>query len=233
MIRTPLQCRDKWENHFRSFRKVRDWEKGIPSGLSSFWDMNGQEHESHGLPRSFDHSMFGILEVRFGNDVLVDPGDILVDSSERIFNECNASHGGNGNASRDGGVYDDGGQNDDVSATDQNSTGKKRRGKESRTADFKREFQDISKNLMETMERSSTARSQEQGKHVHDLLAIQERHAKAAEQQANAINSSLAQITSLLGAYLVEDNRVCFYAPSHRHIFLWSFPFVMLYFQVD
>ncbi|MCO5604554.1 hypothetical protein L7F22_058721 [Adiantum nelumboides] len=81
VTRTPLQCCDKWEIHFPNYCKIQNCEKFIPSGLSSFWQMDPQERQSHGLPKSFDKTMFGILDSRFGADVLGDPGDIIVDSS--------------------------------------------------------------------------------------------------------------------------------------------------------
>ncbi|MCO5584654.1 hypothetical protein L7F22_038585 [Adiantum nelumboides] len=73
VTRMPLQCRDKWENHFPKYRKIQNWEKAIPSRLSSFWQMDPQERQSHGLPRSFDKTMFEVLDSQFGADVLVDP----------------------------------------------------------------------------------------------------------------------------------------------------------------
>ncbi|MCO5590546.1 hypothetical protein L7F22_044517 [Adiantum nelumboides] len=83
--KASLQCKDKWENTFPKYKKIRDWDKAVPSGKNTFALMSVDERLEGGFPKSFDSHMYEILESRFGIDVLVDPGPILVDSSsERL-----------------------------------------------------------------------------------------------------------------------------------------------------
>ncbi|MCO5610225.1 hypothetical protein L7F22_064461 [Adiantum nelumboides] len=197
VTRTPLQCRDKWENHFSKYRKIQNWEKSIPNGLSSFWHMDPQERQSHGLPKSFEKTMFEILDSRFGADVLVDPDDIIVDSSM------------NPDGAKEGGV------DTSTHVANPSSTGNRRRGEESRVSVLKRDFQDISKNLIDSMEtaaerantqekhaegnfqdisknlidsmETAAERAKTQEKHAEGTLAVQERFVKAAKEQVQVL----------------------------------------------
>ncbi|MCO5569338.1 hypothetical protein L7F22_023050 [Adiantum nelumboides] len=85
--KSPLQCRDKWENTFPKYKKIRDWDKAVPSGKNSFELMSVDERLEGGFPRMFDMNVCEILESRFGSDVLVNPGPILVDTSSEILGD--------------------------------------------------------------------------------------------------------------------------------------------------
>ena len=88
---------------------------------------------------------------------------------------------------------------------DPSCTGKKRTQKQSKAAGVKREFQDLSKNLMESMERQAEARTSEQKRQVQALLLVQERQAKATKDQAVVLQASISKLTDFLGAYIARQ----------------------------
>ncbi|MCO5549294.1 hypothetical protein L7F22_002762 [Adiantum nelumboides] len=192
-MRTALQCMDKWDNVFPKFKRIRDWDRAVPSGLSSWSQMDGDEREARGLPRCFDDTLYLLLEQHFSNDRSVDPGPNVIDSSSVTYDKCNPQ-ATQGEGDGDGG-------NVEVPS----STGKKRASVPSKSAGIKREFQDISKNLMDSMNRSSKERMVEQKKQVQDLLAMQERQVKAVEDHVVVLENSMSKVLDLLGAYLARQ----------------------------
>lgn len=90
-------------------------------------------------------------------------------------------------------------------AEDPSSSGKKRAQKQGRPAGVKRDFQEISKNLIESMERQAEARSSEQRRQVQDLLVVHERQAKAAQDQVTMLQGSISKLTDFLGAYMARQ----------------------------
>jgi hypothetical protein len=46
VVRTPGQCKDKWDHTRKDFKKVWNYEQNTPSGRSNFWAMTGSEGKS-------------------------------------------------------------------------------------------------------------------------------------------------------------------------------------------
>ncbi|MCO5594075.1 hypothetical protein L7F22_048096 [Adiantum nelumboides] len=226
VMRTALQCMDKWDNVFPKFKRIRDWDRAVPSGLSSWSQMDGDEREARGLPRCFDDTLYLLLEQHFSNDRSVDPGPNVIDSSSVTYGKlsscflfhcmkdhyyhfftleltllnCRCMQDKCNPQATQGEGDGDGGNVEDPS-----STGKKRASVPSKSAGIKREFQDISKNLMDSMDRSSKERMVEQKKQVQDLLAMQERQVKAVEDHVVVLENSMSKVSDLLGAYLARQ----------------------------
>ncbi|KAH9327964.1 hypothetical protein KI387_000072, partial [Taxus chinensis] len=80
--RTPNQCRDRWEHIQPDFKKIRDYEANIPSGHDSYWTMTVQERNDKKLPPKYPEEVFHSMEVNFGQDRAINPGNITIDSSD-------------------------------------------------------------------------------------------------------------------------------------------------------
>ncbi|MCO5578181.1 hypothetical protein L7F22_032019 [Adiantum nelumboides] len=89
--KSALQCRDKWENTFPKYKKVRDWDRAMPSRKNSYALMTVDERVKGGSPKTFDNAMYNILESRFARDILVDPGPIWIDALVETLEQLNST----------------------------------------------------------------------------------------------------------------------------------------------
>jgi hypothetical protein len=46
VVKTPYQCKDKWDHTHKDFKKLWDYEQNTPSEKSSFWAMTRSEGKS-------------------------------------------------------------------------------------------------------------------------------------------------------------------------------------------
>ncbi|KAI5056140.1 hypothetical protein GOP47_0029661 [Adiantum capillus-veneris] len=94
-----------------------------------------------------------------------------------------------------------------TSATDDIMATPSTRQKRGRVAGVKRAFQEISKNLVESMEKTAQHRSVEQKQQIEELLALQERQTKAAEEKTVVLQDSISTLTNLVGAFLAKQEQ--------------------------
>eukprot|EP01018_Ginkgo_biloba_P040997 Gb_05151 [translate_table: standard] len=80
VIRTPIQCRDRWEHIQPEYKRIRDYENNIPSGHDSYWNMTGGERIAKKLPSNYIEEIFEAMEKSFGYDRAINPRDIVVDT---------------------------------------------------------------------------------------------------------------------------------------------------------
>eukprot|EP01018_Ginkgo_biloba_P023653 Gb_13948 [translate_table: standard] len=123
--RTATQCKDRWEHIQPDYKKINDYERNIPSGHDSYWQMTSVDRTLKKLPSKYNEDIFQAMENNFGQDRTINPGNLVEDTSTIDFGEFEdqldpASHGiripeeSNDN-------------NDDISVEgDKQSTGKKR-----------------------------------------------------------------------------------------------------------
>ncbi|KAG6548692.1 hypothetical protein Mapa_009847 [Marchantia paleacea] len=81
VLKSAQQCQDKWELLASEFKKVNDYEKNIPSGQRSYWEMLGDERKKHRLPRNFYKEVFQALTEWYNKSKAADPGELAVDTS--------------------------------------------------------------------------------------------------------------------------------------------------------
>ncbi|MCO5585608.1 hypothetical protein L7F22_039543 [Adiantum nelumboides] len=75
------QCRSKYERVHRLYVRIRDYERRIPSGCNSYWQMDNAEHCQKGLPtEDFAMVLYEKMESLFGDKRKVDVGFLLNDS---------------------------------------------------------------------------------------------------------------------------------------------------------
>ncbi|KAH9295959.1 hypothetical protein KI387_039547, partial [Taxus chinensis] len=58
------------------------YEKNIPSGHNSYWTMTTRERTEKKLPAKFSEEIFDAMELNFGQDRGINPGNITIDTSE-------------------------------------------------------------------------------------------------------------------------------------------------------
>eukprot|EP01018_Ginkgo_biloba_P016914 Gb_32376 [translate_table: standard] len=81
VIRTPIQCRDRWEHIQPDYKRIRDYENNIPSGHDSYWNMTSGERIAKKLPSNYTKEIFEAMDKSFGYDRAINPGDITIDTS--------------------------------------------------------------------------------------------------------------------------------------------------------
>ncbi|MCO5563020.1 hypothetical protein L7F22_016656 [Adiantum nelumboides] len=61
--------------------------------------MTANEQVEGGFPKTFDNTIYNILESKFAVDILVDPGLILVDSTVEVLENLNSTTARGGTSS--------------------------------------------------------------------------------------------------------------------------------------
>ncbi|MCO5581122.1 hypothetical protein L7F22_034998 [Adiantum nelumboides] len=61
--RTGKQCMNRWNRVFREWKIIYDYERHIPSGHGSYWQLNVRERRAKKLPTSFSNDMFLVIEI--------------------------------------------------------------------------------------------------------------------------------------------------------------------------
>ncbi|KAI5060514.1 hypothetical protein GOP47_0024934 [Adiantum capillus-veneris] len=87
VFRTWKQCIDRWNRVLKDFKTIYDYGRNTPSGCSSYWAIESFECKRKKLLARFSEQVFAIMEVRCGAKHLIEPGDILVDTSDHIIGD--------------------------------------------------------------------------------------------------------------------------------------------------
>lgn len=88
--RTATQCRDRWEHIIPDYKKIRHYERSIPPGHDSFWNMTAKERSEKKLPTNYAKETYEALEKYFGQNESSSPADMIIDTSasdHRAFDE--------------------------------------------------------------------------------------------------------------------------------------------------
>ncbi|MCO5606439.1 hypothetical protein L7F22_060627 [Adiantum nelumboides] len=209
--KSPLQCRDKWENTFSKYKKIRDWDKVVPSGKNSFELMLVDERLEGGFPTTFDMNIYEILESRFGSDVLVNPGPILVDTSSEMLDNVNMGSTSGASLSPPPGMQSNTSTHEATPSVP-SSTGKSRSQVENRRTSVQMEFQDANKAMMENMEHTRKEWSDQQQRQadaeqrrMDEMLSLQARQVQATETQLHNIQRSMDTFNDFLRAMLTRQ----------------------------
>ncbi|MCO5598921.1 hypothetical protein L7F22_053020 [Adiantum nelumboides] len=91
LIKAHFKCRNKWENTFPKYKKIRNWDGAVPSGKNSYALRTADEQVKGVFPKTFDNAVYDILESRFAIDILVDPVYILIDTSVETLEQLNST----------------------------------------------------------------------------------------------------------------------------------------------
>lgn len=210
--RSALQCEYKWSRIWGPFKVIFYYEKCIPSGRDSFWQMSVLDRVSFKLPRTFDPKIFAAMRSNFGGDRAIDPGHILIDmSTESLPGKVPtmaadlSKHGGFENANLH--------INEDVDADvvelsqmrqPDFSSGKKRL-RSGRATIVKKEFEESTKELLQFLNTAESTRKESE----KDLVEITKHQFEAAlklqHEIAQQSNSALIEIAGAIR--LFSSNR--------------------------
>ncbi|MCO5610488.1 hypothetical protein L7F22_064727 [Adiantum nelumboides] len=74
---------DKWKHLSQIHKEIADWERNIPSGKSTYWQMSPRERKEEGKfgHLNFERDIFDAMECRYGRDPMVDPPPSLIDTT--------------------------------------------------------------------------------------------------------------------------------------------------------
>ncbi|MCO5572691.1 hypothetical protein L7F22_026450 [Adiantum nelumboides] len=208
--KSPLQCRDKWENTFPKYKKIRDWDKAVLSGKNSFELMSVDERLEGGFPRTFDMNVYEILESRFGSYVLVNPSSILVDTSSKMLDNVNMGSTSGASLSPPPGMQSSTSTHE-ATPSDPSSTGKRRSQVENWRTSMRMEL-DANKAMMENMERTRKEWSDQQQRQIDaeqrrmdEMLSLQARQVQATKTQLHNIQRSMDTFNDFLRAMLTRQ----------------------------
>eukprot|EP01018_Ginkgo_biloba_P038239 Gb_17253 [translate_table: standard] len=96
--RTATQCKDRWEHIQPDYENINDYERNIPSGHDSYWQMTSTNRTLKKLPSKYNEDIFQAMENSFGQDRTINPGNLVEDTSTTYFGAFEdqldlASHG--------------------------------------------------------------------------------------------------------------------------------------------
>lgn len=77
--RSAQQCRDRWERMSADFKKLGDFEKHVPTGGISYWQMSIEDRKVRKLPSNFQQEVFQALGEWFARSRGVDTIDTVLD----------------------------------------------------------------------------------------------------------------------------------------------------------
>eukprot|EP01018_Ginkgo_biloba_P017225 Gb_09428 [translate_table: standard] len=116
----------QWEHIQPDYKKINDYERNIPSGHDSYWQMTSVDRTLKKLPSKYNEDIFQAMENNFGQDRIINSGNLVEDTSATDFGAFEdqldpASHGI--------GILEESNDiNDDISVEgNKQSTGKKRK----------------------------------------------------------------------------------------------------------
>ncbi|KAH9289516.1 hypothetical protein KI387_033633 [Taxus chinensis] len=167
VVRTVNQCRDRWEHLQPDYKRIRDYEKNIPSGHNSYWTMTARERTEKKLPAKFFEELFDAMELNFGHDRGINPGNITIDTSETNHANYEDSSALNEN--------DPSNESETPKAAcGSQSTGKKRKTSH-KTLDIKDTIVENNKLVISTLQIAEEGRMK---RHEKDCALVEQRHAK-------------------------------------------------------
>jgi hypothetical protein len=74
----PAKYKSKWEKLMTDFKKVYDYDKGLGSGLVSYYELTYTERESKDLPKKISKEFFDLFVSWVCDSFAVDPTEINV-----------------------------------------------------------------------------------------------------------------------------------------------------------
>lgn len=83
-VRDSDACKKKWSHIYRDFKKVFDYEKLIPSGHKSYWELSTAERKEKKVPLNFSEELYRECEEWLPSRQEVNPtgvGVVIADSS--------------------------------------------------------------------------------------------------------------------------------------------------------
>eukprot|EP01018_Ginkgo_biloba_P019465 Gb_05266 [translate_table: standard] len=89
--RNATQCRDRWKHILPDFKKIRHYERNIPPGHASYWNMTAKERMDKRLPTNYTKELFEAMGKHFGQNRGNDAGDMVIDTSASdhgTFEDC-------------------------------------------------------------------------------------------------------------------------------------------------
>ncbi|KAF7009003.1 hypothetical protein CFC21_023637 [Triticum aestivum] len=111
--RGPVQCRKRWSNLAGDYKKIREWERSLPSLAGkevSFWAMRNDARRERRLPGFFDREVYDIIEGRgSGGGGIRDSGSnaavALAETGEEEGKEKLVFDSGRASAAGDDGLF--------------------------------------------------------------------------------------------------------------------------------
>eukprot|EP01018_Ginkgo_biloba_P003625 Gb_16326 [translate_table: standard] len=82
---TATQCKDRWGHIQPDYKKINDYERNIPSGHDSYWQMTSIDRTLKKLPSKYNEDIFQAMENNFGQDRTINPGNLVEDTSTTDF----------------------------------------------------------------------------------------------------------------------------------------------------
>uniref|UniRef100_A0ACD5UWF9 Uncharacterized protein n=1 Tax=Avena sativa TaxID=4498 RepID=A0ACD5UWF9_AVESA len=107
--RGPVQCRKRWSNLAGDYKKIREWERSLPSSKDqvSFWAMRNDARRERRLPGFFDREVYDIIEGRGAGGGGVRDGGVnaAVVRAEAVGEERVVFDSGRASAAVDDGLF--------------------------------------------------------------------------------------------------------------------------------
>lgn len=88
--RNGTQCRDRWKHILPDYKKIRNYERNIPPGHISYWNMTAKERLDKKLPTNYTRELYEAMGKHFGQRGN-DAGDLIIDTSASdhgVFEDC-------------------------------------------------------------------------------------------------------------------------------------------------
>ncbi|KAG0612053.1 hypothetical protein M758_7G186700 [Ceratodon purpureus] len=90
--KSAQQCQDKWELLVSEFKKVNDYEKNVPGGQKSYWDMSKEERKKTAMPPNFYKEVYNALAEWYSKGRPADPGELDTSGPLRHTGASHRSH---------------------------------------------------------------------------------------------------------------------------------------------
>jgi hypothetical protein len=81
--RSAHSCKDKWENQLGEVKKVRDYQKRIPSGRDGYWTMDSATRREAALPPNVSRKVFDAVMDCMGGAASMEPPSVLESGGAR------------------------------------------------------------------------------------------------------------------------------------------------------
>lgn len=176
-------------------KSIFDYEKCVPSGPDSYWNLSPTDRTAKKLPRAFDRKTYNSMKDKLSGDRAVNLGEILIDSSATTL------HGFpipvSSSDEQDIGVRTVEQENVtdflSLSDVDNVSIGKKR-SRSTRVAGLRKDFQDCTKQLIHIIDNVEKDRTRTQ-RYVMEIsrsefktsIKLQQERIVAAQQSSEAL----------------------------------------------
>ncbi|GAQ90531.1 hypothetical protein KFL_006520070 [Klebsormidium nitens] len=79
--RSASSCKDKWENLLGEVKKVRDYQRKIPSGKDGYWAMDSAAKREAALPPNVSQKVYDRIVEALGGTASMDPPSVLQSGS--------------------------------------------------------------------------------------------------------------------------------------------------------